>query len=181
MTKHPDIQPPSDIVQLMILSAGTYGLIWFWKSWSQVKTALDLKISAGWRAVFSNFNIHTLARDINWLAEKVKAQPTLRPYTLLGYAWFASIIGVATSEANDVVILATVATAIIIETIIIVTMQKKLNEYLVKTDTSESIIGPKNYYIYSIAIASGVLSWAGILMSIYGAITGVNPLSMPQP
>jgi hypothetical protein len=180
MTKHPDAQQSSDIIQLMILSAGTYGLIWFWKSWSQVKTALDLQISAGWRAVFSNFTIHTLARDINWLAKKVKAKPTLQPYALLSYAWFASIIGVVTSEANDVIILATAVAAITVETIIIVTMQQKLNEYLAKIDSSESTIGQKNYYIYAIAICSGVLSWVGILAGIYGAITGTNPLSMPQ-
>lgn len=173
-------QTTDTIIQMMILSAGAYSLIWFWRSWSLVKASLGLKVSPGWRAFFSNFNIHTLARDINWLLDSVKIKPSLQPYQLLGVAWIAVIIrgGEGFSQQSKAKYVESLVTAVIgiaITTWLIVLMQRRINHYLHKAPAVD--IGPRNNIIYWLAIFSAVATWASLLAYLYAAISGVDPLA----
>lgn len=165
---------------MMILTAGAYSLIWFWRSWWIVKDALGLKVSPGWRAIFINFNVHTLARDINWLLDRVKRRPDLQPYPLLMALWICVILrSYGTEPSKDsrnywYLLIVTVLT-IALTTAVMVTMQKSLNRYLQKAPEREPI--KRNNYIYVLAIASTATGWALLLIYLYAAISGTDPLA----
>lgn len=170
----------SDIIQMMILTAGAYSLIWFWRTWWIVKDALGLKVSPGWRAVFINFNIHTLARDINWLLDRVKKRPALQPYILLMAMWVMVILKSADSQPskdarNYWFLLVVTVLAIALTTVVMVVMQQSLNRYLQKAPEHEPI--KRNNIIYVLAIAATISGWATLLTYIYAAISGTDPLA----
>ncbi|HET8708814.1 MAG TPA: hypothetical protein VFL85_00880 [Candidatus Saccharimonadales bacterium] len=173
------LQDTSDLIQMMILTAGAYSLVWFWRSWWIVKDALGLKVSPGWRAVFINFNIHTLARDINWLLDRVKKRPALQPYILLMAMWVSVILRSYGTEPGKggrnywyLLVVAVLTVALI--TAVMVVMQKSLNRYLQKAPERSPI--KRNDIIYILMIVSTVSGWLTLLTYLYAAISGTDPL-----
>lgn len=170
----------SDIVQMMILTAGAYSIIWFWRSWCIVKDALGLKVSPGWRAIFINFNIHTLARDINWLLDRVKKRPTLQPYPLLIAMWVGVIFRAFGADPTQTkqkywFLLVTAILTIALTTSVMIVIQQSMNQYLQKAPEHRPV--KRNEIIYIIAVASTISTWGTLLIYLYAAISGTDPFA----
>jgi hypothetical protein len=178
--QQPETESSSEIIQMMILTAGAYSLIWFWRSWSIVKDGLGLKVSPGWRAIFINFNAHTLARDINWLLDRVKKRPALQPYMLLMALWVGVVLRAYGAEPSKTghnywFLLIIAGLTIALTTAVMVVMQQSLNRYLQKAPEHAPIT--RNPTIYFLAVALTISGWITLLMYLYAAISKTDPLA----